>query len=171
MEDASLGQREQPWTGGREGISGAETRTYAKLEAKARSGHDLEGGKLWWKGGRAEMRGKREETHQARCPSNGRGWLDALNRDGRRLRLRRRRRRLGHPTVQGKESLRNATGHCHTAPRIFPKNSFLFSPTARNSASAYPTWASGLTNKHKQKERPGRGCPSNIVQHPVRWNQ
>ena len=47
-------------------------------------------------------RHEREETHQARCPNNGRGWLDALNKDCRRLRGRRRRRRLGHPTVQGR---------------------------------------------------------------------
>ena len=40
MEDASLGQRAQPWTVGQEKgwscISGVDARTYAKLEAEAR---------------------------------------------------------------------------------------------------------------------------------------
>jgi len=83
-------------------ISRVEARAYVKLEAKARSGHDLEGRRLRWKVAERYGGHEREETHQARCPNNGRGWLDALNKDGRRLRGRRRRRRLGHPTVQGR---------------------------------------------------------------------
>ena len=43
----------------REYISRVEARAYAKLEAEARSGHDLEGQRLRWKGGRVVRRGRK----------------------------------------------------------------------------------------------------------------
>jgi len=133
------------------------------------SGHDRqEEEQLWWKCGRMEVTGcgEREKTHQARCPNNGRGWLDTSNKDGRRLRGCRRGRRLGHPTAQGKDKPAGCNrSPCHTTfrppllIRFLPKIFFYFrlQNAYRTSCQRIPKFA----EKPKQKEDGARrGLPA-----------
>ena len=55
-------------------ISSVEARAYEKLEAKARSGHDLEEQRLRWKGGRVARRdtkGKKPTRRGVRIMGGG----------------------------------------------------------------------------------------------------
>ena len=70
-------------------VSGAESKTYAELEVKARKvDRTVRGKSCDGKVARRKItrRREREKTDQARCPNNKRLWRDALKKDGRRLR-------------------------------------------------------------------------------------
>jgi len=134
-----------------------------------------------------EIRSRREgekNPPEEVSKNNEREWLDALNKDGRRLRGRRRGRRLGHPTVRE----RGKPAECNRQPvtetvtqdsvHRFPSQIglfYLFSSTAGLPNIPSTNRSQIFAEKSKQKGRTRRAADcrhrSIDVQHPAELHQ